>query len=165
MEEETAFNAALDEFGRLPIYLYARPMDQGGTGDLATALGWARLDCETRGVKLVVIDNLQSYREQGQTDYELMNWVVPPVTSLQSDYGLALFIISQESAEGNVRGSPIDLPAVVNNEVKMWCDEIPEGVRPDFMTVHLKVILSRFRASGQVSTLRLHAPTGLILRS
>lgn len=159
-EEEHAFGVAINEWNLFPIYLYARPPDQGGTGDPATALGWARLDRELRDVKLVVVDNFQSWREPGQNDYDLMNATVPPVTALQSDYGLALIAISQESTEGGVRGSPIDLPAMVNNEVQMTIDESSSG---EYVTAHLKLILSRFRASGRTGSIRIHAKTGLIV--
>ncbi len=157
-EEEQAMREAEAEFRAFPLYLYARPPDQGGTGDLATALGWARLDRETRNVQVVLLDNFQSYREAGQNDYELMNEIVPSITDLQSEYGLALFAISQESTAGGVRGSPLDLPGLVNNEIKV---EAPEGARTEFVDVKCTTMRSRFRGGGE-ATFRIHATTGLL---
>ena len=158
-EELTAYQSASQEFARLPLFLYARPTDQGGCGDLATALGWARLDREVHSVSVVVLDNVQSYRDEGENDYELVNKVLPPATDLQSEYGLYLFLISQQNAQGQIRGGSADLPGIVNNVMNVTAVGTDNGID----TVRVAVDTARFRSSGQARQFRIHSSSRLVL--
>jgi hypothetical protein len=158
-----AFNVAAEEFKHLPIYLYARPYEEGGTADIGTALGWARLDREgERRVSVVLFDNFSSYRNESESDYDLLLRLSPQITSLQSEYGLYVLAISQENTLGNVRGSPVDLIGLINNELAVKRNESQDSEH--ITSISVKVAAARFQATGNVATIKIHKPSGLILR-
>jgi len=88
----------------LPIRMYFAGMDDGDSLEFQGVMAKVAADIEFNGVEQVIIDNFQGWRISGESDYDVMNRVVPPVDNLVSRYGILTIAISQYSRDGKLRG-------------------------------------------------------------
>jgi hypothetical protein len=88
----------------LPIRMYFAGLDDGNSRDFQGVLAKTAADIEFNDAKIVVMDNLQGWRESHEKDYEVMMRVVPPIDDLAAKYKVLLFAVSQYNTGGTSRG-------------------------------------------------------------
>lgn len=79
------------------IRFYCAAVNNGNAMDAESVFALARTDVEYKGAKRVVVDNLQGFRKSDESDYEVMNRVVPMVDAFPGTYGCLTIALSQLS--------------------------------------------------------------------
>jgi hypothetical protein len=88
----------------LPIRMYFAGHKDGNSRDFFGVMARVASDIEFHGATQVIIDNFQGWKDSSETDYEVMNRVVPPIDDLAARYGALVLAVSQYSREGKIRG-------------------------------------------------------------